>query len=146
MPFYDRRQFEQLGAADPEIEARFQRLIGGRPEGRGEDREFVPAADMLLTPEALVILVEVAGLRREDVRLAMSEDELEISGRRREPREWTKERYFAMECAFGAFRRRFRLPGGLDVGAIEAGYSEGFLTIRVPRLPGAAVDWREDAR
>lgn len=144
MQFFDRRQLEQLSSADPEIERQFKQLLGSRQEGLGEEREFVPAADMLLTGDELVILVEIAGIRREDIRLAMSDDELEIHGLRREPTTWLKERYYSMECTFGPFRRRFRLPAGLDLASIDANYSEGFLTIRVPRLPGARVEWREE--
>lgn len=146
MQFFDRRQLEQLGSADPEIERQFKRLLGSRQEGLGDEREFAPPADMLLTARELVILVELAGIRREDIRLAMSDDELEIHGQRSEPDGLTKERYYSMECSFGPFRRRFRLPAGLDAGGIQANYSEGFLTIRVPRLPGAAVEWREAGR
>jgi HSP20 family protein len=146
MQFFDRRQLEQLRGSDPEIERRFKQLLGSRQEGLSEEQEFAPPADVFLCEEGLVILVELAGICREDIRLAMSDEELEIHGRRREPKAFDKERFFALECAFGPFRRRFRLPGGLDTAAIEANYSEGFLTIRVPRLAGGSVGWQGEER
>jgi HSP20 family protein len=99
----------------------------------------------VLTGEELVVVMELAGVGRDDVRLATGEDELVVQGRRREPVELSKERYLALEISHGDFERRVPLPAGLRLDGVSASYRDGFLVIRIPRAE-AGVAWREEQR
>lgn len=141
MHVFDRRQLEQMRGMNPELERRFKQLLAGRDDAREEDGAFTPAADIILGRRELVVVMELAGLRREDIRLACGDDELLIQGNRREPVEFDKQRYLAMEIAVGGFERRVPLPPGLLMDQVAAQYKDGFLVVRIPRQDGGAVDW-----
>ena len=134
MQFFDRRQLEQLSGLDPDIEKRFRQLMSGRDGVRGAQNSFRPPADMILEATRIVIIVELAGIHRDDIHLGLGEDELVLYGDRPEPHVLEKESYIDMELAFGPFERRFQLPKGVDTQGAEANYSDGFLTITMPRL------------
>ncbi len=139
MHFFDRKQLENLSGLDPEIERQFKMIISGKNAMRGEENEFCPPADMILGPDHLVIVIELAGIKRDDIQLGMGEHELVIRGYRNEPGQIEKDRYLGMEINFGPFTRSFRLPTGLDTEGIQANYSDGFLVIRIPRNPDVPV-------
>ncbi|XP_066337752.1 21.9 kDa heat shock protein-like [Miscanthus floridulus] len=84
------------------------------------------------TPEAHVILVDVPGVRREDVKVEVEENSrvLRVSGERRADEEKEGER------AVGRFWRRFRMPTGADVDSVSARLEDGVLTVTVPKVAG----------
>ncbi len=132
MQFFDRRQLEHLSGLDPDIEKRFRQLLSGRDEGRGANNAFRPPADMVLEAKRIVILVELAGIQRENIHLGLGESELVLYGDRLEPRDLQIESYLDMELSFGPFERRFHLPKGADTKHVDANYSDGFLIITMP--------------
>lgn len=142
MQVFDRRQLDQLSGMDPDLERRFKQLLGDRPSGVDPSGVFKPPADVLLCGGELVVVMELAGIRREDIRLATGEDELVVQGRRREPVELVAERYLSLEIATGDFERRVPLPAGLRLDSVSANYRDGFLVIRIPRAQ-VGVDWQE---
>jgi HSP20 family protein len=141
MHVFDRRQLEQMRSMDPELERRFKQLLSGRDDALEEDGAFVPAADVILGKRELVVVMELAGLRREDIRLACGDDGLVIQGTRREPVDFDKQRYLAMEIPVGGFERRIALPAGLLMDQVAAQYKDGFLVVRIPRQDAGMVDW-----
>jgi len=146
MHVFDRRQLEQIRDQDPELERRFRQMIAGRPEGLDENGSFRPPADVMMGPAELVVVMELAGLRREDIRLSTGPDELVVQGRRRDPVELERERWLLMEIATGEFERRVALPPGLLLDQVAATYREGFLVVRIPRQEAAGVNWQEEDR
>lgn len=45
--------------------------------------------------------------------------------------------YYVMERAYGSFERAIALPRYVDPNRAEAHFSNGVLTVRVPKVPGA---------
>lgn len=134
MQYLDRRQMEQLTGLDPELEHRFRELLGRSEDMHGRAGSWSPPADVALEKDALVIIIEIAGISRDNIRLGMDDDSLVIHGERPAPLKLDPEHYFALELNYGRFERRFRLPAGLDPAAVDANYRDGFLKIRIPRI------------
>ncbi len=88
-----------------------------------------PPTDVFETPEALVVRVEVAGMRPGDFEITLQEQVLRIRGVRHEPDE--VQAYYQMEIPFGAFEVLVRLPPQVPVEDTEAEYRDGFLTVRL---------------
>jgi len=143
---FDRRQLEQIRSADPELERRFRVLLENRTEELDGEGAFCPPTDVILSAGELVVVMELAGIRREDVRLSTGLDELVVQGRRREAVEAEKDRWLAMEIASGSFERRIALPAGLQMDQVAATYRDGYLIIRIPRQDGAEVTWHGEDR
>jgi HSP20 family protein len=112
---------------DPLIEllAEFsERLEGGR---------FRPAVDVYETEKEVVVQVELAGVRREDVRVTVDGGVLRIRGARGPTRDESIQRLHQVEIVAGPFERVLRINLPFDAGAVRASLEEGLLRIRLPK-------------
>ena len=93
---------------------------------------WVPNTDVYVTDEGLVIKVELAGMRRDDLELTVDGNRLTISGYRPDGCRTAKCSFLLMEINYGAFESVIELPSGFDLGQARASYQNGFLRIDVP--------------
>lgn len=96
---------------------------------------FAPPMDLYETPEEIVILLEMAGMRSEEIQVILDRDVLKISGVRSNPVCDPRRKVHQMEIDFGAFQRRVRIRVPVREEAIQAVYRDGFLMIRIPKGP-----------
>src|SRR5437762_4625531 len=107
-----------------------------RPQSSGLDSSetyWVPNTDVYMTEGGLVIKVELAGMRREDLELTVEGNRLKISGQRPDGCRPAKCSFLMMEINYGAFESVIELPEGYDVTEAKAAYQNGFLRIDVPQ-------------
>lgn len=95
---------------------------------------FRPAMDVFETADSLVVRVELAGIRSEDVRLVVDGEYLQLSGKRLLRREPRPDRHLKMEIPDGLFERVLRLPVPFDRERVSATLENGLLTIVLPRV------------
>lgn len=124
------------------IEARMRRLMESMfgPWSEPVPSEvggFQPAADIYETPAGLVIRLELAGVKLEDISLLLHQRELVINGRRRFPAAEPVQRFYRLEIDYGRFERRFLLPKPVAEELVTAEYQNGVLEIRLPWRPPA---------
>ena len=98
---------------------------------------WVPNTDVYVTDEGLVIKVELAGMRREDLELTVEGSKIKISGHRPDTCRSPKCKFLVMEINYGAFETVIELPVGYDLGQARAAYQNGFLRIDVPVTPNS---------
>lgn len=104
-------------------------------DGLRGDR-WQPALDVFETDVSVVVRVEIAGVRGEDVRVQVDGELLRVSGIRRVPTTPKPKRLHRMEIAFGPFEREVRISLPFDRDGVAAHLEDGFLTITLPkRLP-----------
>jgi HSP20 family protein len=97
-------------------------------------RPFLPATDVYAKDGDLIVRVELPGIDPgEDVSVQVDGGELVVRGERKQEEEVKEEAYYRMEASFGSFERRIPMPEGIDVNAIEAEYTDGVLTVTVPK-------------
>ncbi|HNR52202.1 MAG: Hsp20/alpha crystallin family protein [Bacteriovoracaceae bacterium] len=96
--------------------------------------QWNPQVDMIEDDEALYILAELPGVKREDIILDFSEGMITISGKKPFTRGNQSENYYMVERQYGAFRRTFSIPHAIDGNAIQAKLEGGILEIRMPKL------------
>ncbi len=93
---------------------------------------WVPNTDVYVTEDGLVIKVELAGMRREDLELTIDENRLRISGQRPDGCRSPKCKFLVMEINYGVFESVIELPAGYDLSQAKAAYQNGFLRVDVP--------------
>ncbi len=93
---------------------------------------WIPEADVFETRDLLVVCVNLAGVRREDIEIAYDENYLRVEGKRFPGfHERSGSRYHRLEMGFGPFERVFRVPVGIDPDRIEATLKDGMLWVRM---------------
>ncbi len=105
----------------------------------GGGRFWQPPVDIHETEEAVIVKVELAGVKADDLHVSLTPDDriLNISGGRAESKgdRQGRIRCHQLEIYFGPFERAVALPGGIRLNreAIKATYREGFLLVTLPK-------------
>ena len=98
---------------------------------------WTPAMDMYETDNALVIVLDMAGVDAEATEVRAEPHLLQVRGVRHERRSQNRpdeqRSYHALEIPYGRFERSIRLPPGLDTAEAHANYREGLLEITLPK-------------
>jgi HSP20 family protein len=102
---------------------------GQEDQRRTHATAWVPTTDIFAEGDDLKIRCELAGVGPEDVEISFSDGALTIDGERTGAPETTD--FYARERYYGRFRRRLKLPQGVDKGAISANFENGLLEITV---------------
>ena len=89
-----------------------------------------PSTDMYETDEAIIIRVEVAGMREADFTISLTERSLTIRGIRQDTPE--RRAYHQLEIPFGEFSSEVELPYAVLSDKVDAVYRDGFLRITLP--------------
>ncbi|CAL0334608.1 unnamed protein product [Lupinus luteus] len=76
------------------------------------------------TPQSHIFSADIPGVRKEDLRVEVEESRYLIIR--------TEAIDESTDCA-RKFKRKFRIPGRVDIDGITAGYENGVLTVTVPR-------------
>lgn len=100
------------------------------PSGAG----WTPEADLYETEQEVTLVMNLAGARKTDIEVSFYKNYLLVQGRR-PPRvpQGTPTRYHQLEIGQGEFERLFRIPGEVDPDGIEASYTDGLLTVHLPK-------------
>jgi HSP20 family protein len=107
----------------------FEATLGGEPISG----TWVPSVDIYETPgKDVVVKADLPDMKREDIKVTFENNVLIIEGERKFNEE-TKDQFHRVERGYGAFRRSFTLPASVDATRIQAGYTDGVLTITLPR-------------
>lgn len=133
-----------MGIRDDPFESFFHSLRGRMDElmeslvhpqrpAIARDRTWKPAVDIYETPQALVVFVDIPGMRREEIELTLQDNVLRIAGYRQGAAPEGARTCHQMEIDSGAFERRLRIDVPIDARQISAHYQDGFLRITLPK-------------
>lgn len=96
---------------------------------------FTPHVDIYTTNNAIVIEMEIPGVRIEDIDISMNKGQLLVKGIKSEAgREEDAGNYVCMERSFGRYYRAVEIPFPINTQNIKASYKYGVLTIEAPRV------------
>jgi len=90
--------------------------------------------DVYQNQNEIVIKTMVAGVKPEDLDVAISRDMVTVKGKRENERMVADDDYFHKELYWGTFSRTIVLPQEIDVDAAEAVEKHGLLIIKLPKL------------
>ena len=93
--------------------------------------------DVFERDNRLVTKVDLPGLKKEDVKVEVTDGHLAISGHRKNEVEEEKDNVFRCERSYGSFYRAVPLPAAAKLEDVKATFANGVLEVSVP-LPARA--------
>jgi HSP20 family protein len=98
---------------------------------------IAPAVDVAEREKEYEITAELPGLDDKDVEVKLANGTLTIKGEKKESKEQREKDYYLSERRYGSFVRSFRVPEGIDTDKIEASFTKGVLTVKLPKTAQA---------
>ncbi|WP_375445037.1 Hsp20/alpha crystallin family protein [uncultured Fibrella sp.] len=93
-----------------------------------------PAVNVKDTEAAFLLEVAAPGAKKENFSLSVNQQVLTLSFKDEHNSEEKKDAYVRQEFNFQAFERSFRLPKTVNVEGIKATYTDGILTVELPKM------------
>ena len=94
---------------------------------------FAPAVDVKETVEAYTVLIEVPGVKQENLNLTLQDNVLIIRGHKEPAQEQNTGQYRRVERSYGAFARSVALPRNVDANGVTANLQDGVLSVQLPK-------------
>ena len=125
---------ESSGLTD-DIRELFEDLSRSLPHGqRAYSGECHPSLDVLETDQSVEIIVDVAGVPAEALRVLFRGGVVIVAGEKAPVPGSGELSFHLVEREFGRFARAVRLKGAFNVAAAHAALRDGELTIVLPKL------------
>ena len=118
------------------LQDRVDRLMGRKGLFSEELAEWSPAIDLEEKEKEFVMTGEFPGMTEKDITVDVEQNTLTLKGEKRSEREEKNEkngRWHLIERSWGSFERSFTLPSGVDAPKIKAEFTNGVLTIHLPK-------------
>ncbi|NYZ60920.1 Hsp20/alpha crystallin family protein [Candidatus Micrarchaeota archaeon] len=90
-----------------------------------------PLADLRKEKNELVLMVEMPGLCKEEIKVDLHGNRVRISGGRKEGKEEKGKSFYRKERFLSTFSRELALPEEVDPSSAKAKYENGVLEIRM---------------
>jgi HSP20 family protein len=96
-----------------------------------------PEIDVFEKDNHLVTKVDLPGMKKEDVKVEVTDGHLAISGERKSETEEKNDAFYRCEREYGSFYRAVPLPEGVTLEDVNATFADGVLEVSMP-LPAKA--------
>ena len=97
---------------------------------------YAPYTDIYETADALTVIMEMAGVEKENIDIQIENDVLQVEGRV-DLSSYADMQPAYSEYALGNYSRSFGLSSKIDREGITAGMVDGVLTLRLPKAQEA---------
>jgi HSP20 family molecular chaperone IbpA len=123
-------------SAAQELAVREKQELAKKEENTIPGRYFIPAADIFETDDALTLIMEMPGVEKKDIDIALEDDVLRVEG------QIDFSKYQGMDPVYteynvGHYARGFTLSNKIDRDAISAQLADGVLTLTLPKAKDA---------
>ncbi len=123
--------FRELLAPSGRLARAFEDMFG---EADRPARGCTPPMDVHEDEKHYVITTELPGIRKEDISVEVHEGVLTLHGEKKNEREEKGDRRRWIERSYGSFTRSFTLPANADADHVDAGFQNGVLTLKIPKI------------
>lgn len=126
--------FKDMVSLRDEIDNLFNDFFRKTPEEKMSPHDiWYPALDIEESNDKIKVIAEVPGMKKEEIKLTVSEGQLIIQGERKFEKEEKDKTYHRIERSYGKFRRTISLPKDLEVDKAKATYEQGILKVDIPK-------------
>jgi len=141
MPFKDHdlnQTLKNLHQMEKEVENLLKDFfVSKNPLLMVAENGWTPHVDIYETAEAFIIKAELAGVRKEDIKIQMNDRVVILTGKRDDECNEVREHYHLAEISYGIFIRQIELPENLNSELVRAKFDRGFLIIYIPKAQSA---------
>jgi HSP20 family protein len=103
------------------------------PSQRSTNFAMAPAVDVAEKDKEYEITAELPGLDEKNIEVKLVDDILTIKGEKKDEKEEKQKDYYLSERSYGSFVRSFQLPENVDKSKIDASFTKGVLTLKLPK-------------
>ncbi len=129
-----RRPMTNLFGLHNEMGRTFGNLFASQEGETGaEESYWMPTVDVSETENDFEIRAELPGVSESDVNVSVTDNRLTVKGEKRQEAETDGKNYHRVERRYGSFQRCFTLPRNVETSNIKAGFSDGILTLSIPK-------------
>ena len=124
-----------LSHGEPVVTSLFDSFFGdfGLPTLSVVEKEWMPAIDFSETEKAYTVKAELPGMDKKNIDISLTDGVLTVKGEKKFEKKEEKENYHYMETRYGTFSRSLRLPEDASAEKVDATYTDGVLTISIPK-------------
>jgi len=118
------------------LQEQINRVFNNVLERGAEDSNltsWAPAVDIFETEHELVVKADLPDVDSKDLDIRVENNILSIRGERKFEKKVSEDKYLRVERAYGSFSRSFSLANTVNPEAIKADYSNGVLTLTIPK-------------
>ena len=102
-----------------------------RTRPAAEAATWFPDIDVFEKNHRLVTKIDLPGMKKEEVKVEVTDGQLAISGERKMEAEEKNENLYRCEREYGSFYRAVPLPEGVKLEDVKATFSDGVLEVSV---------------
>ena len=127
--------FDQLTNIRDEINRLFE-----SPHENGNSDAFntwAPALDVYEDHDNLLVRAELPGMKKENIDISLHDNVITVSGERKNEKKYEGSKTSREERFFGRFTRSIALPKQVDSDRVKATYTDGVLTVTLPKAEEA---------
>jgi len=122
--------WNEIANFEREVDKAFNNVVSSDPQFVGK---LSPAIDVVENENETVLVAELPGVSKEDVKISLENDILTVIGSRKSNALPEKASWVRNEIRTGEFARSVKLPKGIDAGKITAEISNGILKVVLPK-------------
>jgi HSP20 family protein len=136
MPLIRWQPLREIDELQQEMNRFFDVLVPKESIGNGERSllNFVPSAELIDTPEAVNLKLEVPGIDPKDIDIEVTADSVSIRGERKSESTIEEKGVTRTEFRYGKFHRVIPLPVRIKNTDVKATYKDGILSLALPKV------------
>jgi HSP20 family protein len=125
------QQFEESYDDDETVESSVE-IVAEEIETEPEEAQL--AVDVYESGNEIIVKTMTAGVKKEDLQISVSREELTIRGKRNQESHAYQHHYHHQELYWGSFSRTITLPDEVDIEQATATEHHGLVTIKLPKF------------
>ena len=125
-----------FGLLRRDLDELMSRFLDAEPEGWFATT-FAPSADLSESANAFEIRMDIPGMDSKEIEVQVHGNTVTISGQRKEEKEEKGKTYHRVERRSGSFSRTLALPCDVNADEVAADYTQGVLTVKLPKCDEA---------
>ena len=95
---------------------------------------WIPSVDISENEKNIFIITELAGVRKSDLTITHTDNQLKISGIKNKPKEIDDQKQYLKESKYGKFEKIINISESIIDDKINASFKNGVLKIVLPKL------------
>ncbi len=137
MPFYRNFPVRHFRNLREDIDRLYDEFFNERMDDAETLTKIRPRVNIEETKEAYIVTAELPGLKKSDVKITFQDNQLTLSGEKKEDADVQERTFHRYERQFGSFSRTFSIPNLIQADKISAAMEDGVLEIKLPKAEEA---------